>query len=284
MRRTEDQLTTFKKRNANSPAGEPLPRGRLPLLTAAILVLIVGAGSGVLHNLLFRQANHVLTAMIYGLFTASFVIAYESGLLLGAVRRRIQLLPSLFYILASEIVLVALVALGNSAGGLVAWGVGEIRSLHDAMVLPIDALVYSLIISAIFVFVMRLRSLLGAEIFRHLLLGRYHRPVTESLDRPLTPNAMAICARNSIWARWLAEWKDAACVACLFAILDDIRGNAQSWRRRFGQVPQLRAALHGGSVVTVEIGIDRHKITYFGDVVNTTSRLDRSLHYACLEG
>jgi adenylate cyclase len=212
--------------------------------------------------------------MIYGLFTASFVLAYESNLILGRLRRRIQLLPSVLYIVASEIVLVVLIALGNSVGGLVAWGVGQIRSLRDAMMLPVQALVYSLIISAIFVFVMRLRSLLGAEIFRNLLLGRYHRPVTEERifllidivgstayaescgDLRAQQYLGAIFAvfaepvrqyRGAIddyigdmamitWTRGRGE-RGAACIACLFAILDDIAGDAQSWRRRFGKVP-----------------------------------------------
>ncbi len=41
-----------------------------------------------------------------------------------------------------------------------------------------------------------------------------------------------------------------------------------------GQVPRLRAALHGGTIITAEIGIDHHKITYFGDTINTTARLE----------
>ncbi|WP_315975754.1 adenylate/guanylate cyclase domain-containing protein [Phyllobacterium sp. A18/5-2] len=41
-----------------------------------------------------------------------------------------------------------------------------------------------------------------------------------------------------------------------------------------GQVPQFRAVLHCGWVVTAEVGLERHKIAYFGDVVNTTGRLE----------
>ena len=36
----------------------------------------------------------------------------------------------------------------------------------------------------------------------------------------------------------------------------------------------MRAALHGGAIITAEIGVDRHKITFFGDTVNTTSRIE----------
>jgi adenylate cyclase len=39
-------------------------------------------------------------------------------------------------------------------------------------------------------------------------------------------------------------------------------------------VPRFRAALHGGQIVAGEIGVDRRKIAYFGDTVNTTARLE----------
>lgn len=68
--------------------------------------------------------------------------------------------------------------------------------------------------------------------------------------------------------------KDGRCVACLFAVIDRIEAEAEAWTARFGVVPRLRAALHGGSVVTAEVGVDRHKIAYFGDAVNVTSRIE----------
>jgi adenylate cyclase len=68
--------------------------------------------------------------------------------------------------------------------------------------------------------------------------------------------------------------KDARCVTCLFDVIDRIEADAAAWTARFGTVPRLRAALHGGSVVTAEVGVDRHKIAYFGDAVNVTSRIE----------
>jgi adenylate cyclase len=64
------------------------------------------------------------------------------------------------------------------------------------------------------------------------------------------------------------------CIHCVFDILDAIEADTDKWLKQFGRVPQLRAALHGGSVVTAEIGVDHHKITYFGDTVNTAARLE----------
>lgn len=58
------------------------------------------------------------------------------------------------------------------------------------------------------------------------------------------------------------------------AFTNVIERDAAAWKARFGQVPQFRAALHCGSVVTAEIGLERHKIAYFGDAVNITARLE----------
>ena len=68
--------------------------------------------------------------------------------------------------------------------------------------------------------------------------------------------------------------KDAACVRCVFDFAGVLAAQSAQWQKRFGQVPEFRAVLHCGSVVTAEIGLERHKIAYFGDVVNTTGRLE----------
>jgi adenylate cyclase len=68
--------------------------------------------------------------------------------------------------------------------------------------------------------------------------------------------------------------KDARCVRCVFDILSDIDADAAAWKHRFGEVPRLRAALHGGPIVTAEIGVDHHKVAFFGDTINTTARIE----------
>jgi adenylate cyclase len=172
-------------------------------------------------------------------------------------------------------------------------------------------LLYSLCASAILVSLVRVRDLVGAETLGNLLVGRYRRPVAEErifLFVDLV-GSTAYAARNgdlraqeylsALFAAMaepvqrhrgaiddyvgdmaLITWPlargatEARCVACVFAIFDAIEAEAEIWRRDFGEVPRLRAALHGGSVVTAEVGIDRHKIAYFGDTVNTTARLE----------
>lgn len=46
------------------------------------------------------------------------------------------------------------------------------------------------------------------------------------------------------------------------------------FHERFGETPQFRVVVHGGSVVAGECGDSRRQITYLGDVLNTTARLE----------
>src|SRR6185369_10185867 len=208
---------------------------------------------------------------------------------------------------------IVFIALGNLAAGTLCWGLGMMGNLtwRDAAMLPFNALVYSLAIVAAFVFVTRMRDLLGAEVFRNLLLGRYHRPAQEERvflfidiagstayaethgDLKAQQYLAAIFATfaepvrrhrgaidDYIGDLAIITWpmkrglRNAACLDCLMDIRRQFTRHADDWRRRFGQVPQFRAAFHGGPVVMAEIGVDRHKIAYFGDVVNTTARLE----------
>lgn len=170
---------------------------------------------------------------------------------------------------------------------------------------------YALGISALATFVFRVRDLMGPRVFASLLVGRYHRPITEEriflfldvagstrfaeehgdlaaqswLGAIFAALALPVHrARGSIddyvGDMALVSWsmdrgaRDAACLRCVFDFMHSVEAEADRWVERFGAVPTFRAALHCGPVVTAEIGLERRKIAYFGDALNTTSRLE----------
>lgn len=287
-----------------------------------LLIVAASAGAGAVYAAVF-EAGSPTAGSIYGIAIGGSVIAFERGFLVPRLQRRMRRLPSLLYVPAAALVYAAMIAVGNAIGGAIAFYAGLIGDeLATAVSLNRRVLTYALAISAALVFVARVRDLLGGEVFVNLMLGRYHRPVKEeriflfvdvvgstayaeahgdvaaqeylsaifaALAEPVRVHRGAIddyVGDMAIitWPHWRGA-KDARCVACLFAIVDCIEKEAGTWLRRFGQVPKLRAALHGGPVVTAEVGLDRHKIAYFGDVVNTTGRLEamsRSLDAAFL--
>jgi adenylate cyclase len=206
-----------------------------------------------------------------------------------------------------------MMSIGFAAAGLFLRGIGAIKptSWVETVVLPFNVFTYALVVCAGIVFVLRVRELLGRDVFLAMLTGRYRNPVSEERiflfvdlvdSTPFAEKHGDLRAQqmlNSLFAAFaepvrrnrgtiddyvgdaaIITWplargmKNGRCVRCIFDILNAIENEAPNWLKQYGQVPRLRAALHGGFVITAEIGVDHHKITYFGDTVNTTSRLE----------
>lgn len=66
---------------------------------------------------------------------------------------------------------------------------------------------------------------------------------------------------------------DGDCLACPFIARDLIAAHADTYRSRYGAVPEFRAALHCGEIVAGEIGAVRREIAYVGDTLNVAARL-----------
>nr|WP_279359079.1 adenylate/guanylate cyclase domain-containing protein [Methylobacterium indicum] len=291
----------------------PGPRTTMSSGTATfwIIIAVVSASFGALHGFLFGDGPK-LAGVLYGTCIGLLTIAYQRGVFLAGYSERLRRLPTPAYIVAAEISLVFVIVAGMALTGLVLRTLGIVdKPLMEAITPKLSTIPFALVMSAIIVSVLRVRDLIGGETFLNLILGRYHRPVREEriflfLD---LAGSTAYAARHGDLAaqellkavfsaiaepvrryrgqvddyvgdQVIVSWplargiKQARCVACVFAIhraLDDDRAR---WLARFGLVPELRAALHGGSVVTAEVGVDRHKIAYFGDVMNATARLE----------
>jgi adenylate cyclase len=70
----------------------------------------------------------------------------------------------------------------------------------------------------------------------------------------------------------------AVCVRCFFAIQKQIRRYQDQYQKRYGRVPEFKAALHGGNIVVSEVGKYKSEIAYHGDVLNTTARMLSKCH------
>lgn len=79
---------------------------------------------------------------------------------------------------------------------------------------------------------------------------------------------------------WLVKKgvKFAVSVRCFFAIQKQIRRYKSYYEKRYGRVPQFKAALHGCTVVVSEVGKYKSEIAYHGDVLNTTARMLSKCH------
>jgi adenylate cyclase len=64
------------------------------------------------------------------------------------------------------------------------------------------------------------------------------------------------------------------CLRCFFDMKERIEKNREHYLHKFQLVPEFKAGIHFGKVIAGEIGIIKRDITYSGDVLNTTSRIE----------
>ncbi|MCJ2126034.1 adenylate/guanylate cyclase domain-containing protein [Methylobacterium sp. J-077] len=271
----------------------------------------LGALAGLLYGSLFA-VGPLLGSAIRGAIIGTPILLYERRLLLPRMRERVRQMATPLFLLATVALYSFTIVAGNALASTVLNRLFRFMySERNAMLMTESGLLYALGISALTVFVFRVRDLIGPGVFANLLIGRYHRPISEERiflfldvtgstrfadrygDRAAQAylgqvfNALALPvsrARGSIddyigdmaLVTWTIErgTRDAACLRCVFDFAARLAEESEAWTQRFGQVPEFRAALHCGPVVTAEVGLERHKIAYFGDVVNTTARLE----------
>ena len=172
---------------------------------------------------------------------------------------------------------------------------------------------FSFTVSLVVVSALTLNRLIGAGVFRNLLLGRYHSPTEErrallfidladstaiaeqigateflalinqfvyDIDAALEGSGGAIyryVGDEAIITWRLDETRDlTVAVDVVFRLRTRIAGRSEEYRSRFGVLPDFRAALHAGPVVAGEMGDSKLEIVLLGDTVNTTARIEQA--------
>ena len=162
----------------------------------------------------------------------------------------------------------------------------------------------------IIVFFRQLDRLLGPGVLLRYLLGRYHRPRREArifmfldlksstalaeelghetylglvneffrdISGPVLDNAGEIYeyVGDEVVLTWKEERgiKDASCIRVFFDIDAVIERKRQRYLDRFGVVPEFKAGVHLGEVMTAEIGDLKRGLVFNGDVLNTGARI-----------
>src|SRR5206468_10144916 len=64
------------------------------------------------------------------------------------------------------------------------------------------------------------------------------------------------------------------CLRCVFLVSERIHEQKDRYLARYGIVPEFKAGLHGGPVVTAEIGDIKKDIVHSGATVNTAARVE----------
>jgi adenylate cyclase len=173
------------------------------------------------------------------------------------------------------------------------------------------SLVFSIVATVAFIFVLQISQIIGGRTLRDWVLGRYHRPRSEqrfflfadivgstTLAERIGPvrvhqflNRVFVLASDPVdehcgeiyqyvGDEMVVTWTEAdgrlgaRPIACFAAIETALKAAAPEFIRDFGIAARVRGALHVGPVVVGEIGGRKRDIVFHGDVMNTTSRLE----------
>lgn len=63
------------------------------------------------------------------------------------------------------------------------------------------------------------------------------------------------------------------CLECFFDMKKNIQKQKEKYIKKYGRIPEFKAGLHCGKIIAGEVGIIKRDITFSGDVLNTTSRI-----------
>jgi adenylate cyclase len=65
----------------------------------------------------------------------------------------------------------------------------------------------------------------------------------------------------------------ASCLKCFYDMKKSVANVAYTYKEKYGVIPKFKAGIHSGNVIAGEIGIMKREITFSGDVLNTTARI-----------
>ena len=263
---------------------------------------------------LTREVAAAATGAVIGLGSAWFELRLVPRVVRALTVGGLLLVRTAFYVtlFATAIHAVTMPLLGFSEhGGLL--GYYRSRAYRDFVLSERFLLALAILTLASFLinFVRQLNRMLGPGTLVNLLLGRYHRPVTEErifmfLDLndstriaaslgPLRFNDFkndffhdiaepVLATRGQIYqyvgdeavVTWTAErgLRQGNCLRCVFLVSERIHEQKDRYLTRYGIVPEFKAGLHGGLVVTAEIGDIKKDIVHSGDTVNTAARVE----------
>lgn len=154
-------------------------------------------------------------------------------------------------------------------------------------------------------------TLLGRHFLLKLITGKYHKPFEEErvfmfLDLKASTSlaeklghsrflqllndffydvSIAVTATKGEIYKYVGDgaiisWKmkkvkgKSLPIDCFFQIEYWVQKNKDKYLKKYNVVPELKAGVHGGFVVTGEMGHIKKEIAFLGDVLNTTARIE----------
>lgn len=107
----------------------------------------------------------------------------------------------------------------------------------------------------------------------HMLLREFFADVTNAIIN--SKGSIYQYVGDQVIVSWTLDKDNAGsqCISCFFEMRKSIQDKKEKYLKKYGVVPAFKAGIHTGEVIAGEIGIIKRDITYSGDVLNTTSRI-----------
>ncbi len=260
------------------------PHSLTEFLEAGVISILIGLMVGILEELVFKK----LFESIPFLF--------------------VTFIRTFFYSLLTSLVLCLVLSIEISMTGKISYLDAVLQYLQSPF-FQRDFL-FSFFFIILMLFVTQVTLLIGRANFFRLLFGLYHQPRevvrifmfvdltgSTAIAEKLTNRAFSGLIRDyfydvsdaimmyhgeiqqyagdEIIVAWPLRGTNLNCIRSFFKMVEIIERKKKVYLAKYGVVPTFKAAIHAGSVVITSVGKQKKEIVYHGDVLNTTSRIEK---------
>ncbi|OMH31791.1 adenylate/guanylate cyclase domain-containing protein [Motiliproteus sp. MSK22-1] len=274
---------------------------------AFIFSILFGFGYSVLVS------ERIIFGVVNGAFLGVGVFLFESMSECSKYIKRIKQGPLLSYMAFQSFVWTLIVGLSLwiSHSLLRALDVSLINELQDKHFLR--HLLFCFFVVLVINYQIRLAQFFGYRVLTNILLGRYNNPkhenkifmfmdikdstrLTETIGDYAAQNMISsfffdissIIVRNGgeihryIGDEVVVIWDynehgiNVDYLRCLSDINDYVNSKKSYYQKKYGAFPEYRVGMHAGKVIASEVGDHKREIVYFGDTINTASRIQKA--------
>lgn len=273
---------------------------------------LIAAFAGIIYQLIDdRYANHI--GVIMGVMLGFGFGVFELFVLSGLRRNFAKLPLYQTIIIKAVLYVIIISLFSGIVGLIVGFSQGLKMSDFYAAFLSRDQLIltiYTLTIYVLLSFYVQINLLLGKGVLLKFLLGKYRKPTGEHrifmfldlkssttlAERLGLENYYALLndffheisepvrTTNAEIYQYIGDevvftWKtddglvDANCLKIFYKIRDNVYRKRKYYRDKYGDIPDFKAGLHFGEVISAQIGDIKREIIYNGDVLNTSARI-----------
>ena len=304
------ECTRNKPIAAHMPLPHYLPRPIRDLLWFTLIGALAGATYGHMEAVADGRPLLGLGGVPRGVLSGVVIV----GLLFSLERileqpamGRLRDMPFLLHLAIKTVLYLVIILIGLVIG---AWFFPAPREFGVWLPIERQDVLVSFAVVLVVRFIDDINQLLGQNVLRNFVTGRYHRPRQEQrvflfidiegstplaerlgdlafhrlVNRFVTDITDPIVRAYGEIHRYvgdelIATWKladgiaNANCVRACFTALDRLAVLGPAYQRDFGTQVHCRAGLHCGPVVTGEMGSIKREIVFLGDTVNTAARI-----------